>query len=321
MTRITRGQIGCLAHCRGSTTRGITLNGRRRNLRRLLSALARRPSAEPAAAAGTTQSTVHQSSRQWQRGLTELETQRQRSSQASITVQSVQVSRKLIESLPAALSSSASPVAAAVNQTVQNIWQLQIGCLFHCAHTRQVQKAKQASTTVQTVPPHTTAAAAEDKIAQDSTAQSIWQLQVGCLLWCIDATEQQLARSRHVTLMTTATARPTGAEGPSSIQLESTVASQTGGSGGTVVVTSQQLNEGSISETSAGRPHLHHHHVMNRKRHGPSKPSEPRSLVVRSDAMTVPASDGDLVLGVVLGVIVLLAALTASRVVPGRRQT
>src|SRR5262249_6852637 len=148
--------------------------------------LAGRPPVAPAAASGTMQSTVHQSSHQSQRGLPEQKTQRQHSSQASITVQSVQVSRKLIENLPPALGSSSSPDPAPVTQTMHSIWQLQIGCLFHCSHPRQSQEAKQASTTIQTVRRHAPAAA-----AQDSTAQSIWEMQVGCLQWCINATEQQ----------------------------------------------------------------------------------------------------------------------------------
>src|SRR5262249_51233818 len=124
--------------------------------------------------------------------------------------------------------------------------------------TRQFQEAKQASTTIQTVRRHATAAA-----AQDSTAQSIWQLQVGCLQWCIDATEQQRAGSRHATLSANATASPPGAAGTSSIQLESTVASQTGGSGAIVVATSRQLTETPVPEAKARRPHLRHLDAMN----------------------------------------------------------
>jgi hypothetical protein len=321
-SRVTRGQIGCLAHCFGASTRGMTLNGRHRSLRQLLRALTGRPPVAPVApvapaaaagAAGAASSGVHQSSYQWQRGLRAQKRQRQRSSQASITVQTVKVSSRLIDNLPAVLSSSAGPVAAAVNQTVQRIWQLQIGCLFHCSHTRQSQRAKQVSTTIQLVPRQATAA-----VSQDNTAQSIWQLQVGCLVWCIDATELQLAGSRHATLSTATTTRPPGGGHSFSIQLESSVASQTGGSGVVVVASSGKVATASESPRRAERPHKRHVAVAHQNRARRSKASKPGPRIVTAGAIAGPAASADVVLGVFIGLIVLLAALAASRVAAGR---
>ena len=71
---------------------------------------------------------------------------------------------------------------AAVNQTAQGIWQLQIGCLLDCTGTQQLQQASQSNTTVQ---------APAGGSAVNGTTQLIWQLQIGCLFWCYDAVESQ----------------------------------------------------------------------------------------------------------------------------------
>ncbi|MGZ6616712.1 MAG: hypothetical protein ACXVFQ_20095 [Solirubrobacteraceae bacterium] len=312
-TRVTRGQIGCLAHCFGGTTRGVTLGGHRRNPRQLLRALAGGPSPAPASAAGPVQSTVHQSSYQSQHGLQSLRAQRQRSSQTSIMIQGVRVSRRLIGNLESALTSSASPVAAAVNETVQSIWQLQIGCLSHCSHTRQYQQAKQTSTTIALVPPLARAGA-----TQDTTAQSIWQLQIGCLVWCFSATEQQLATSRHFNSSTATPPRPPRPGLSSSVQLESTVASQSGGSGVTIVASS-----GQVIVAPAFRPYgesrRHHHVVVPPRRHGKrSRAKSPRMPVVTSSAVSAPPDNDYVVLGAFAGLIVLLATITASRLASRR---
>jgi hypothetical protein len=313
-TRVTRGQIGCLAHCFGKTTRGVRVRGHRCNLHQLLRALAAGQSVAPASAAGNTQSTVRQSSYQSQHGQRSLTTRRQRSSQSSITIQSVRMSRRLTDTLRSSLTSSASPVAAAVTDTVQSIWQLQIGCLSHCSHTRQYQQAKQTSMTIQLVAPLATAGA-----AQDNTAQSIWQLQVGCLVWCFSASEHQLAASRHVTVSTAAAPRPTSPGRSRTVQIESTVAAQSGGSGVTIVASSGQVIAAPALRPN-GESRRHPHVVAHRRHLTPARTGTPHRPVQTSSAVSAPADSAHVVLGGVAGLIVLLAATAATRIASRRRR-
>jgi len=87
------------------------------------------------------------------------------------------------------VTGAAPPVA----QTQQGTWQLQIGCVFYCADTQQVQQAGQSITiiNVQTGPSG----------AVDVTNQIIWQLQIGCVAWCYDTTQVQVISGQSTVIL------------------------------------------------------------------------------------------------------------------------
>jgi hypothetical protein len=87
-----------------------------------------------------------------------------------------------------------------VNQTAQGIWQLQIGCVAFCQETAQYQQAEQWNSTVQALIATPTSVSGTAASMANATAQLIWQVQIGCLFWCDDATQRQIA-SAHNTLV------------------------------------------------------------------------------------------------------------------------
>jgi hypothetical protein len=97
---------------------------------------------------------------------------------------------------------------AAVNQTSQGIWQLQIGCLFDCTGTQQLQQATQSNTTLQAV--------AGSGAVDNTVTQVIWQLQIGCLFWCYDAVEVQTATGTDSTIVITPGPAPDPTPSPTS---------------------------------------------------------------------------------------------------------
>ena len=120
--------------------------------------------------------------------------QTQSATQINTTIQILASS--LLSNVGAA-GGAGSSAAEALNQTLQGIWQLQIGCLFDCFLTQQTQQAEQSNTTIYVVPdaPATTTSTA------NTTIGLIWQLQVGCLFWCYDAVEVQTATNSNTTLV------------------------------------------------------------------------------------------------------------------------
>ena len=115
-------------------------------------------------------------------------------SQTSTTVQ-------LID--PSASTGSQTPAPSAVDQTEQQTWQLQIGCLFYCTDTQQLQQAQQTITTVQVLVEPPGSPTSSTTGAATVTGQVIWQVQIGCLAWCYDATQVQDATSQTtVTVIT-----------------------------------------------------------------------------------------------------------------------
>jgi hypothetical protein len=164
----TQVQVGCLKACHGTTTldtSGMSLG----QIEQLLGQLAL-PSPPPLTAApGALQNVTQQSSAQSQGGAGGSADQSQVAVQSNTTVQ-----------VAASPSDGAGP--AVVNQTGQGIWQVQVGCLFDCTGTAQLQQATQSNKTVQ---------AAGGAPVVDAATQLIWQLQIGCLFRCYDAVESQ----------------------------------------------------------------------------------------------------------------------------------
>jgi hypothetical protein len=205
-TKLVQVQLGCIAHCFGSTT--------------VASPGAVQPtSASPAVPklpkqeSGGEQSVVHQSSLQFQEGLGLVSSQSQVATQVNTSVQDVGSQLDLISALigsnatdlisalapndgagalapsDGAGASSPSPGGQSVNQVEQAIWQLQIGCLVFCAQTNQSQQAEQSNTTVGVA----SDASGLSAVPVSQTNQLVWQLQIGCLFWCLDAVETQTA--------------------------------------------------------------------------------------------------------------------------------
>jgi hypothetical protein len=165
---VTQFQIGCITECFGTTTTGASTAAFTQQLLSEFNSL--QPACDSSSNEPTTiESVVDQVACQLQAAQTAA-TQTQVASQSATTVQ----------------VTDAAPPAA---QVQQGTWQLQIGCVFHCVDTQQVQQAQQSITiiNVQAGP------SGSNPNAVDVTAQIIWQLQIGCVAWCYDATQVQVA--------------------------------------------------------------------------------------------------------------------------------
>jgi hypothetical protein len=165
---VTQFQIGCISECFGTTTTSAstaTLAQQILSDFNSLQAACGSSATQPAPA--SFESVVDQVACQVQAAETAA-TQTQTASQSAAAVQ---------------VTDAAPPVA----QTQQGTWQLQIGCIFYCVDTQQLQQAQQSITiiNVQTGP-------SSSPGAVDVTDQVIWQLQVGCIAWCYDATQVQV---------------------------------------------------------------------------------------------------------------------------------
>ena len=141
--------------------------------------------------------------------------QLQSASQTNVTVQITQTVTSgpaYGGSTPTVAEPPQPPQPAAVDQTGQQTWQLQIGCLFYCVDSQQVQQAQESTTTIQIVegPPGSATTVA---VVQ----QTIWQVQVGCLAWCWNSTQVQEASTESTISVLTvppATDGPGPAPGP-----------------------------------------------------------------------------------------------------------
>jgi len=196
-TTITQVQIGCLAQCFGTTTTSTAPQPvAQQILAELSSLMPPTASTGPQPSPGIDQAVIDQISCQLQTGGPAPGTEVQTATQTSTTLQLI------------APSSGSQPTS--VNQTNQQTWQLQIGCLFYCTDTEQVQQAQQAITTIQILvgEPGSTATTSTTFTtsttgADAATSQLIWQLQIGCIAWCYDATQVQSASSQTtVTVIT-----------------------------------------------------------------------------------------------------------------------
>jgi hypothetical protein len=194
---ITQIQIGCLTECFGTTSTGTTPEPLAQQILGELSSLVPPDGSTsvPPSAGTELQSVIDQVTCQLQTGgQTASGTDEQTASQTSTTVQLI---------APSASTGSQTPAPSAVDQTEQQTWQLQIGCLFYCDDTQQLQQAQQTITTVQVLiePPGSPTPATTG--AATVTGQVIWQAQIGCLAWCYDATQVQDATSETtVTVIT-----------------------------------------------------------------------------------------------------------------------
>jgi hypothetical protein len=215
---ITQTQVGCQLYCFGASTTSSPLSepalaallsalqqllsspaplpqllSDLGPLRQLLSAVA--PSqlfpaglatvqvTAPDTAPSIDQNSVDQTAYQVQTGGPGTVGQTQSAIQVNTTVQSVSV---MDGGQSAASDGRAGGV---VNQAVQSISQLQIGCIFYCVGTQQTQQATQSNTLLAASGSDAGSSAA----VTNAAAMRIWQLQIGCLFWCEDAVALQLA--------------------------------------------------------------------------------------------------------------------------------
>jgi len=185
---ITQIQIGCLSQCFGSTTTSTIPEPVAQQILDELSSLVPptgATSTQPSP--GIDQTVIDQISCQVQTGGPGPGTQVQIATQTSATVQ------------PTVPSSGSQPTA--IDQTGQRTWQLQIGCLFYCTDTQQVQQAQQTIATIQVLvgPPGSSTPSTTDAVG--GVSQVIWQLQIGCIEWCYDATQVQDGTSQTTVIV------------------------------------------------------------------------------------------------------------------------
>jgi hypothetical protein len=158
------------------------------------------PPGQPPVAPGD-QSSIRQTSLQTQQGDASGDDQSQTASQWSTTVQDL-------------VSQAVDATAQAVNETTQAIVQVQIGCLFYCTDTHQTQQASQTNTAVQVVAQGVTAATAPVATGVATVNQLVWQIQIGCLAWCSDTTQEQSAQQSNEVVVTTMPQDPPPAPPP-----------------------------------------------------------------------------------------------------------
>jgi hypothetical protein len=199
-TTLVQLQIGCLAQCIGATTTGSApLAYYEQGLRELMAELmAALPSLDvaPASDQNATEQTISQ--QQYGEG-SPLE-QVERASDVNTTLQIDELSAALVGDLEQALASAEADADQAVNQTEQEIWQLQIGCLMFCVETQQYQLAVQSNTTSQTGAPTEGSSPEAVPVVANDTDELVWQVQIGCIYECVDTTEQQTAPSGYTVL-------------------------------------------------------------------------------------------------------------------------
>jgi hypothetical protein len=196
---ITQIQVGCVAQCfDASSSNPVTAATAEQILAELDSLL--QPPGPPSATPvpGTEESVTSQTSCQQLDGQPSSLSQSQGASESSTTLQ-------LIEgSLPSVLEPSlgnSDSTAQAVSQTVQSIWQLQIGCLFDCVASEQTQDAGETSTTVEGMGGEPSGSGGG---FQATVTQVVWQVQIGCIAWCYDTTQVQQVNTADTVVLLTA---------------------------------------------------------------------------------------------------------------------
>src|SRR5262249_1987657 len=156
---------------------------------------------------GAEQNTVEQLAYQSQDGQGPALTQRQSASQVNTTVQIVDASPTRTE-LQAELGLPRVATGEAVNQTAQGIWQLQIGCLIYWIDTEQDTQPDQSNTTIKIRLPPAGSSLTTSAAAVNLATQLAWQVQIGCLFWCWDATQVQTVSIQDAQVVTVSQGAP-----------------------------------------------------------------------------------------------------------------
>jgi hypothetical protein len=176
-TGVTQIQIGCIVECFGTTTTDASSAAVIQQFLTNLNAL--QPAcgtSNPQPTPATEQSVIDLVACQVQ-AAQGVAAQTQVASQTATTVQVTDTT-----------TVSEPPAPSSVAQAQQGTWQLQIGCVFYCVDTQQVQQARQSITIIQIQ----TGPSGSNPGEVSITDQIIWQVQVGCVAWCYDATQVQV---------------------------------------------------------------------------------------------------------------------------------
>jgi hypothetical protein len=184
---VTQTQVGCIHDCSDTSVDTTAPPISPGALSQLLAALGLQTLPDQPPVAPGTDSGIQQTSQQTQQGGDD---QLQAASQWSGPVQGL-------------VSQAVHETVQAVNQTTQTIVQVQIGCLFYCTDTHQTQQASQSNTAVQVVAQGVAEATAPVTTAVGIVNQLVWQLQIGCLAWCSDTTQEQSASQSNQVVVTT----------------------------------------------------------------------------------------------------------------------
>ena len=193
---VTQIQYGCVAYCFGtSTTARTPIPGDYAQaigelLREIVAGLPKL-----GAVSAAEQNAVEQRSFQSQTSPGDAATQTQRAEQSNATSQLYDTASLTGDEEQAAAGSRAF-APGVINQTEQGIWQLQIGCLLFCSETAQYQRAEQSNATAQSIIPAQDTASGTDADVTNVVSQVVWQAQIGCLYWCVDTTQQQIASTQ-----------------------------------------------------------------------------------------------------------------------------
>ena len=156
----------------------------------------------------TDENVVDQSTCQSETGAPQGTGQSQSATETNSTTQIVAFTPATIASLVAAFGISPAPAAGAVNRSQQVIWQIQVGCLVQCSGTTESEQAQQSNSTTELTVAQSGAPTDPVADAVDVVNQVIWQLQIGCLFSCYDATEDQTATSTNTLVAIVATPTP-----------------------------------------------------------------------------------------------------------------
>jgi hypothetical protein len=193
-TGILQVQVGCPSRCTGaSTSVAVSVAPYQQAVDELLAAIAPVLSSLNLPPASDQNATTQNIS-QLEDGEGSALEQTESAFEVNTSLQIDELSSTLIAELEAALGSASVSAEQAVNQTEQEIWQLQIGCLMFCAETQQYQLAAQSNTTSQTILPTPGSVAAASSALTNEANELVWQLQIGCMYQCVDTTQQQIAR-------------------------------------------------------------------------------------------------------------------------------
>ena len=193
----TQTQLGCLSSCFGTTTPGSSSAAVTALVLSELSSLL------PPTAASVMQPTPANEQNVVQQVVCQVEqagpagAQVQSATQINTTVQITQRGPGTAGLEPAG---APAPAPETTDQTQQQVWQLQVGCLFYCVDSQQVQQAQQ-STTIEIVAP-------SGAVTVAVVQQTVWQLQIGCLEWCWDSTQVQEASTTAIVVSQPSDAGP-----------------------------------------------------------------------------------------------------------------
>jgi hypothetical protein len=217
--QIIQRQLGCLLLCVDQATATAPTSPELKQLLAQLMAYLnpsiklRLPAPEPASSGAA--SVVYQTAQQWQRGDAVALVQTQTATQANTTVQVIGLPPRLTGRLENALVAAVAAAAGSVtNAAYQSIFQVQLGCLWFCMNTVQLQVAAQTTSSIQVLLPPTAGPAGSLVSTVAVARQVIWQLQVGCLFACYRTAQvQQALQHAGALTLSEAPAGPTSAPG------------------------------------------------------------------------------------------------------------